>query len=114
MKQKPFTAAQFKALSKNAEHANRTGDSAPPVVKFFAPWNACTWLISELEDDGDTMFGLCDLGQGFPELGRVSLAELRDLRGPFGLTIERDTHFTADKSMGEYADAAYKAGRIIA
>ena len=34
------------------------------------------------------MFGLCDLG--FPELGYVSLNELRATRGPLGLGIERD------------------------
>ena len=38
------------------------------------------------------MFGLCDLG--FPELGYVSLNELQGVRGPLGLGIERDLHWT--------------------
>ncbi len=34
------------------------------------------------------MFGLCNLG--FPELGYVSLSEMLEVRGRFGLGIERD------------------------
>jgi DUF2958 family protein len=30
-----------------------------PVVKFFNPVGAATWLLSELDSDGDTLFGLC-------------------------------------------------------
>ena len=44
-----------------------------PWLKLFNPVGAETWLISEIEADGDTMFGLCDLGWGHPELGSVSL-----------------------------------------
>ena len=35
-----------------------------PVVKFFNPVGAATWIITELEADGDTLFGLADLGFG--------------------------------------------------
>ena len=47
-----------------------------PVVKLFNPCGAAVWLITEMMDDGDTLFGLCDLGFGSPELGYVSLAEI--------------------------------------
>lgn len=53
-----------------------------PVVKLFVPWGAGTWLLSEIDEDGDRAFGLCDLGFGEPELGYVSLSELRSIRGP--------------------------------
>jgi integrase len=43
----------------------------------------------ELDSDG-LAFGLCDLGMGEPELGYVSLTELRTVRGKLGLPIERD------------------------
>src|SRR3546814_8289217 len=33
-----------------------------PVVKFFNPLGAATWLATELGSDGDTLFGLADLG----------------------------------------------------
>lgn len=51
-----------------------------PVVKLFNPTGAATWLLTELDADGDTLFGLCDLGFGFPELGSVSLAELASVK----------------------------------
>ncbi len=86
-----------------------------PVVKFFNPCGAATWLITELASDGDTMFGLCDLGMGSPELGYVSLKELSEVRvKPFGLGIEREIHWKADKTLSAYADEAREKGRLIA
>jgi Protein of unknown function (DUF2958) len=64
-----------------------------PVVKLFNPVCAATWLASELDQDGDTLFGLADLGFGCPELGRFSLAEIASVLLPFGLGIERDILF---------------------
>ena len=84
-------------------------------MKLFCPWGAATWLISEIDPhESDRAFGLCDLGMGSPEIGSVSLEELRQLRGPMGLRIERDLHFKADKTVQAYADEARKAGRITA
>jgi hypothetical protein len=83
-----------------------------PVVKLFNPCGASTWLLSELDEDGDTAFGLCDLGMGSPELGYVSLEELASVTLRFGLYIERDEHFTARKMLSEYAAEARRLGRI--
>ena len=115
MKQKPFTAPQERELRANFDHSQRTGDGGhfKPVVKFFCPWGAATWLISELGPDG-MMFGLCDLGHGMPELGYVHLSDLTGMRGPFGLTIERDLHFKASMSITEYAEEARASGHIAA
>jgi hypothetical protein len=44
---------------------------------------------------------------GFPELGTVSLSELASVNGPCGLTIERDLHFTASKTLSAYAREAH-------
>jgi hypothetical protein len=86
-----------------------------PVLKLFTPDAAATWLVSEVDpDDPDRLFGLCDLGLGFAELGYVSLAELSDLRGPLGLPVERDLHFAADKPLSAYAAEARARGRIVA
>jgi hypothetical protein len=83
-----------------------------PVVKFFGG-GACTWLISEKE--GDILFGLCDLGLGCAELGYVSLSELESLKfPPFGLGVERDSWFEADKTLSAYADEARELGMIAA
>ena len=83
-----------------------------PVVKLFNPVGAATWLLSEIE--GDMAFGLCDLGMGEPEMGHVSISELEAITLPFGLTIERDQYFTADKTLSEYAADAREKGRINA
>jgi hypothetical protein len=111
-----LTRANRAALHRNAK-ASAAAMGADlghrPVVKLFTPWGSATWLLSELDQDG-IAFGLCDLGMGEPELGYVSLAELTALRGPFGLRVERDLHFKADKTLTEYADAAYMAGSIAA
>ena len=62
------------------------------IVKFFNPMGNQTWEIFEGdEEDGDwRLFGMCDLGFGFPELGYVMLSELESLDVGFGLGIERD------------------------
>ena len=75
-----------------------------PVLKLFTPWGGATWLISEIDTDGDTMFGLCDLGLGFVELGSVSLKELQNLRGPMGLKVERDMYFSTDETLEQWAE----------
>lgn len=59
-------------------------------VKFFAPWSRWTWYLTEF-DGADLLFGLtCGFEE---EWGYVSLAELEGVRGPAGLTIERDRYF---------------------
>lgn len=111
-----LTKENLTRLHKNAA-ATEAAEGADlghwPVVKLFAPWGAATWLLTELDADG-IAFGLCDLGMGEPELGYVDLNELTALRGPFGLKIERDMHFKADKSLTAYADEARMTGSIAA
>ena len=83
-----------------------------PVVKFFNPVGAATWLFFELDEDGDTLFGLCDLGFGCPEMGSASLAEIAAVTLPLGLTIERDLCFEGHFPLTIYADAARLCGGI--
>ena len=99
-------------LRKNAESKE---ENLKPVVKFFNPCGAYTALFTELADDGDTLFGLADLGMGFPELGYASLEEIASVKvPPFGMGIERDLYFKADKSLEAYAAEARNNGRILA
>ena len=72
-----------------------------------------TWLATELHADGDTLFGLADLGFGFPELGSFSLSELAGVRLPFGLGIERDVGFASTHSLSTWAAWSRRAGSII-
>ena len=96
----------------------------PPALKLFAPSGAATWLIhSAPPEEPDRLFGLCDLGMGFPELGYVSLQELQQLKVPvnieilgrihrFSLEVERDLYFHAEHSLRAYALAAAHHGAI--
>lgn len=85
-----------------------------PVVKLFNPCGAATWLATELDRDGDTLFGLADLGFGCPELGSFSLRELTSVRLPLGLRIERDAGFASDQPLSRWAERARALGSIIA
>lgn len=96
--------------------AARAGQAEPdsmPVVKLFNPLGAGTWLATELWEDGDTLFGLADLGFGCPELGAFSLRELASLRLPYGLGIERDIGFEGLAPLSVWAATARSAGSII-
>ncbi len=83
-----------------------------PVVKFFNPLGEGVWLATELDVDGDTLFGLADLGS--PELGRFSLEEIASILLPFGMGIERDILFAGDFPISVWAEAAREAGSIRA
>ena len=86
-----------------------------PVLKLFCPWNKTTWLITELDPETNIAFGLGDLGIGFPELGYISIDELKAIKHPSGLTIERDRHFNAyGRFLNGFAKDAGDAGRITA
>lgn len=92
-------------------NGRRRGLDHLPVVKFFNPLGIGTWLATELDGDGDTLFGLADLGE--PELGSFSLAEMEALELPLGMGIERDILFTGEYPLSVYAQAARTAGRIV-
>ncbi len=112
--------AQLRANGRVQAQAARTNTDAAidfrPVVKLFTPDAGRTWLLTEITpDDEDRAFGLYDLGLGYPELGYVSLAELRTVRGRLGLPVERDLSFRsfrASKSLAGYAASARAEGAI--
>jgi hypothetical protein len=114
-----FTKTQTEQLKANCQAQivrmdnGETDIDFKPVVKLFTPDAQCTWLLTELGND-DIAFGLCDLGMGTPELGFVSMREIRELRGPLGLPVERDLHFDANKTTSAYATEARALGRIAA
>jgi hypothetical protein len=89
------------------------GTDHVPVVKFFDPAGAATWFITEVMEDEDSLFGLCDLGMGAPELGYVSLTELKETKNRLSIHLERDLYFSARYPLSVYAEAARKAERIV-
>lgn len=89
------------------------------VVKFFNPTGAATWWIvsgtpldANGEPDYDTdnpadwhLYGFCDLGDSqCAELGYVLLSQLKEIRGRFGLGIERDLYMGSNKSLKDAMD----------
>jgi hypothetical protein len=92
-------------------NGRRRGLDHVPVVKFFNPLGIGTWLATELDEDGDTLFGLTDLG--YPELGSFSLSEMQSVELPLGISIERDILFEGEFPLSVYAEAARTAGRIV-
>ena len=102
-------ALRQKLLANGAKRADHR-----PVVKWFYPCGAATWLASELDpEDPDIAHCLADLGMGHPEIGSVRISELAAFRGRFGLGIERDLHFRPKHALSIYAKAARAAGRIV-
>ncbi|ARK07514.1 hypothetical protein LAV_00139 [Sphingobium phage Lacusarx] len=103
-----------KLLENGRESAATPGavDHAP-VVKLFTPDANATWLLSEIDPHNpDIAFALCDLGLGEPELGYVSLNEIKDIRGRLRLPVERDLSFKSDVPLGKWAAAARESGSI--
>jgi Protein of unknown function (DUF2958) len=88
-------------------------DDPVPVLKLFAPDANATWILTELDEETGSAFGLCDLGIGMPELGYVAVLEFCDARGGLGLPIERDLHFRARFPLSAYAKAAREHGPIF-
>lgn len=103
-----LTAELREKLRTNAE---APGEDHVPVVKFFNPAGAGTWLATELGDD-DTLYGIADLGFGCPEVGSFSLSELHSVRLPFGLRIERDIAFSTEHALSAWAEAARASGSL--
>jgi len=79
-------------------------------VKYFCPWNQWTWYATEgyavmpdgtelplskvedLNEVADVIFFGYVRGD-FDELGSFSLNELKSVKGPMAMFIERDLHF---------------------
>ena len=86
-----LTKANLKALPAQGSTIGQ-GMDAVAQVKFFTPDSHWTWYAVEYNPDCKLFYGLVD---GFEkEVGYWGLEELEEARGPFGMKIERDRHFT--------------------
>ncbi len=85
-----------------------------PVVKLYSKYGKPIWLLSELDPKNGIAFGICDLGQGKPEYGYVSIPHLESikhakLRVPM---IEIDQNFQGKYPLAVYMKAALTNMRI--
>lgn len=111
----PLTTAEQRAqLLANGETRAAGQDIDPlPVVRLFTPDAHVIWLLAALEPaDGDTAWGLIDLGIGMPELGTVKLSDLAAIVGPFQQPVMRDLYFRASRPLSEYVRLALRDGSI--
>ena len=109
-----ITAEQREQLLANGR-AYATGHASDPlpVVRLFTPDAHATWVLAALDPaDGDTAYGLCDVGIGMPELGHVKLSELASIVGPLKKPILRDLYFRPNRPLSAYAQLAQVDGSI--
>lgn len=74
------------------------GKEADVLCKFFTPWSNWSWYVleGEKQEDGDWyLYGYTV--SDFSEFGYFMLSDLENVRGPFGLKIERDMYFGKHK-----------------
>ena len=103
--------AQLLANGK-ARAAGETIDPVP-VVRLFTPDAHVTWLLAALDPvDGDTAWGLIDLGIGMPAQGTVKLSELACIVGPRKQPVMRDLYFQPTRTLAEYTRLAEHDGAI--
>jgi hypothetical protein len=96
------------------EVQNELGKDHAPVVKLYSQYGRAIWLLSELDPVNNIAYGICDLGQGTPELSYVSIEHLESikharLRVPM---VEMDPTFKAQYPMSVYLEAARIVKRI--
>lgn len=82
------------------------GKDAKVLVKFFNPYGAGTWIITEASREGDDwlMFGWTDMGYGW-EAGYISYNELASIKirlGRYEFGLERDIHIRSDAKVGDF------------
>lgn len=115
MPQPLATAPERTRLLANGE-ARAAGQAIDPlpVVRLFTPDAHATWLLAALYPaDGDTAYGLIDLGLGMPELGTVKLSELESIVGPRKQPVMRDRYFQPVRVLSEYVRLAQENGGLV-
>lgn len=99
-------------LSNGAARTRGEHTDPYPVLKLYTPDGDLSWVLSELDVDGDLAYGLIDVGTGFPELGLVSLSMLASIKGPRGLPVAAEPHYKARKRLSAYLADAQRDGMI--
>lgn len=81
-----------------------------PVVRLHIHATDCMWLLTELEEEHQLAFGLCQIQMA--ELGHVWLPELADM-DIHGLRVVEDTLFVPRLTLSGYATLARERGGIL-
>jgi len=111
----PLTTADERTqlLTNGAARATDQHIDPLPVVRLFTPDAHAIWLLAALDPaDGNTAWGLIDLGIGMPALGTVKLSDLAGIVGPQQRPVLRDVYFRAAWRLSEYVRLAQRDGSI--
>ena len=111
----PLTTDQERAqlLANGRDRAAGLVIDPLPVVRLFTPDAHATWLLASLDPaDGDTAFGIMDVGIGMPDLGEIRLSDLASIVGPNKQPVMRDRYFKAVRPLSEYLRLAQENGSI--
>ncbi len=73
-------------------------------VKFFNPVGAGTWYGTEYDPETNQFFGYAVIHPGCGELGYFNLDELKGVRLPFGMKIERDMYWDDETTLQTVVD----------
>ncbi|UJP02037.1 MAG: DUF2958 domain-containing protein [Nitrosomonas sp.] len=101
----PFiTDAERTRLLANGQARAAGHDTDPlPVVRLFTSDAHVTWLLASLDPaDGDTAYGLIDLGIGMPALGTIKLSDLAAIVGSRQQLVMRDRYFQPVRRQLQY------------
>jgi Protein of unknown function (DUF2958) len=92
------TKPQLKRLPRLYATENVPLEEKVAVIKFFDPSGRGTWYAIEGQPEGDDLmfFGWVEspLGSDMDELGYFSFNEMVTVKNRWGLSLERDQHFT--------------------
>lgn len=101
-------------LLANGQARTAARDTDPlPVVRLFTPDAHATWLLAWLDPaDGDTAYGVIDLGIGMPALGSIRISELESIIGPRQQPVMRDRYFQPVRPLSEYLRLAEENGSL--
>ena len=106
-----FTKDQYNRLLANGQKEEDIDHL--PVILLRVPWHSASWLlVSILPHRKNILIGLCDLGEGSPEVGSITIEELLSIEHPSGLKVERDKYFKAKHPFSVYVKAARSQGSI--
>ena len=105
---KLFTKEILNAFSRQGYVGDKLPESIKVICKLFNPSGAGTWFLYEYNPEERIAYGYANLGDdNFAECGAISIDELEQFRGHFGLGIERDRHFPIGKHSLEHVVACH-------
>jgi len=110
---KILTKEILNAFAKQGKTGNKSAKDIKIVMKLFNPTGAGTWYLYEKEDE-DVYWCFANLGDiDCAECGTVSMNELMNFRGQFGLHIERDISYKPlSMSLQEVMDIVQSGGHV--